>query len=149
MYNSSLVPVESLRPFEANWELFSKRSSSSRFNQALVEARNPNKCRHFEIASSTSKVGPPTNNSGSRGTVRPISTSLSQVSGPIGQKRGRPSKDWPACKPRRHQDGIRRGSRHLDFRGGTLSKEHLMYCRTKLQKILLRHPLKVIVQDLF
>lgn len=50
---SSLVPVESLRPFEPNWELFSGRSTSIRFNQALVEAKNPDKYRHFELASSS------------------------------------------------------------------------------------------------
>lgn len=146
------MPVESLRPFEANWELFSKRSSSSRFNQALIEARNPEKCRNFEIAPSNPKVDLPANNSNSnpssRGTVQPVSASLYQVSGPLGRKRGRPSKSWPAYKPSKHQDRVGRDPRHLDFRKDTLSKEHLMYCRTKLQKILLRTILKVIIQDL-
>lgn len=46
---SSLVPVDALRPFGPNWVLYSSKSTGTRFQKALVESKDPEKYRHFEL----------------------------------------------------------------------------------------------------
>jgi len=136
---SSLVPVESLRPFEPNWNLFCTRSSSGRFNQALVEARNPEKYRLHELAAQTmSSKSHNTSNEDTAGSVVVV----------VKRKRGRPPKHRPPemqvpqlPKAKRTLKLPRRPPRY-DSKG-IVTKEHILYCRIKLQKVLLRGQLKV------
>lgn len=53
---SSLVPVDCLKEFESNWEEFYNKSTSTRFNMALQESRDPEKFKQFERAAILTQV---------------------------------------------------------------------------------------------
>lgn len=134
------MPVESLRPFEPNWNLFCTRSSSGRFNQALVEARNPEKYRLHELAAQTMSSKNHNNTSNES-----ASDSMVAV---VKRKRGRPPKKRPpetqVLQPPKGKRTLKLPRRPARYDSkGMATKEYILYCRIKLQKILLRKQLKV------
>lgn len=114
---SSLVPADALRPFHPNWDLFSTRSSGARFRQALLEAKDPKAYARFEA-----------------GFQDPAASALARPAKGKASKRGGalPAASSPRTKKASRTDAE-----------GVATREHLRYCRVKLQKILLRRALKV------